>query len=81
MSITPLRIDEEDLISVEFGGFSDTVKTTDGGSSRADDEGGDLRIMGLDVRDQSMGGKRGYLIALAFSDSTVKVSLPQACLI
>jgi hypothetical protein len=66
-----LRIENEDILSVEFGGFSDASKV----ENDSDDDGGDLRVMGIDVRDELFGDVNGYLIALILSDSTVKVLL------
>jgi hypothetical protein len=73
VSTTSLRLGDEDILSVEFGGFSDNAKIFDGGIERDEDDGGDLRIMGLDVIDYSVGGEDGWLVALVFSDSTLKV--------
>src|SRR5947207_12236739 len=73
--ISPLRVADEDILSVEFGGFSETSKSC-GDSARDDDDGGDLRIMGIDVRDEELDDVNGYLIALILSDSTVKVIHP-----
>jgi hypothetical protein len=74
VAITPLRIEDEDILSVEFGGFSDASKA-ENDSARDDDDGGDLRVMGIDVRDRCFHGVNGYLVALILSDSTVKVDL------
>jgi len=74
VSVTPLRIEDRDLLSIEFGGYSDTSKSSEGETQRDEDDGGDLRIMDLDVRDQVIDDHPGYLIALVLSDSTVKVS-------
>jgi len=73
MSITPIRLDNENILSVEFGGFSNNMNSNDNDELRDEDEGGDLRIMALDIRDQVIRDRKGYLIALAMSDSTVKV--------
>jgi hypothetical protein len=67
VAISPFRIGEEDIVSVEFGGFSSAGRTDD---QTVDDFGGDLRIMGIDVRDIIAGV---YLVLLVLSDSTVKV--------
>ena len=71
--ITPLRIEGRDIVSVEFGGYSDIAKSEED-SRENDDSSGDLRIMGIDVREQTVDGANGYLVALALSDSTVKVN-------
>jgi len=73
VSTSPLRVNGRDILSVEFGGFSSDTKLDDATNDRDDDLGGDLRIMGIDVRDQKMGDVNGYLVALVLSDSTVKV--------
>jgi len=73
VSTSPLRVNGHDILSVEFGGFSSDTKLDDATNDRDDDLGGDLRIMGIDVRDQKMGKMNGYLVALVLSDSTVKV--------
>jgi len=73
MSITPIRLDNENILSVEFGGFSNSMNSNDNEELRDEDEGGDLRIMALDIRDQVIRDRKGYLIALAMSNSTVKV--------
>lgn len=73
VSVTPLRIEDRDLLSVEFGGYSD-ASSSEGQTQRDEDDGGDLRVMDLDVRDQEIEDHPGYLIALVLSDSTVKVS-------
>jgi len=75
VSTSPLRINGHDILSVELGGFSSDTKSDDTTNDRDDDLGGDLRIMGIDVRDQKMVDVRGYLVALVLSDSTVKVSV------
>jgi hypothetical protein len=72
--ISPLRIGTEEIISVEFGGYSD-ISRIEEEFQRDDDMGGDLRIMGIDVRDQIINGQIGYLVSLVLSDSTVKVYL------
>jgi len=59
-------------MSVEFGGYSENIKPVED-SRENDDAGGDLRIMGIDVRDETVQDVQGYLVALALSDSTVKV--------
>ena len=73
VSTSPLRISRHDILSVEFGGFSNDTRPDDTTNDRNDDLGGDLRIMGIDVRDEKMGDVQGYLVALVLSDSTVKV--------
>ena len=73
VSTSPLRINGHDILSVEFGGFSSDTNPDDATNDRDDDLGGDLRIMGIDVRDEKMGDVQGYLVALVLSDSTVKV--------
>ena len=72
-STSPLRINGHDILSVEFGGFSSDTNPDDATNDRDDDLGGDLRIMGIDVRDEKKGDVQGYLVALVLSDSTVKV--------
>jgi hypothetical protein len=76
VSTSALRIKGNDILSVEFGGFSSDTKLDNRTIDRDDDLGGDLRIMGIDVRDQKMGDVGGYLVALVLSDSTVKVTTP-----
>jgi hypothetical protein len=73
IAISPLRVEDQDILSVEFGGFSNAFKSESDGHGRDEDDGGDLRITGLDVRDKQLDGVDGYLIALIFSDSTIKV--------
>jgi len=80
VSTSPLRINGHDLLSVEFGGFSSDTNPDETTNDRDDDLGGDLRIMGIDVRDEKMGDVQGYLVALVLSDSTVKVrAFPTLC--
>jgi len=69
MSASSIRIGEEDITSVEFGGYSNGEDILE----RDTDSGGDLRIMGLDVRDTKIGYEDGYMVSLVLSDSTVKV--------
>ena len=59
---------------MEFGGYS----YDEGKLEREADSGGDLRIMGIDVRDQKIGYVDGHLVSLVLSDSTVKVSSMEA---
>ena len=73
VSTSPLRISGHKIISVEFGGFSSDTKPADATIERDDYLGGDLRVMGIDVRAQKLGCVPGYLVALVLSDSTVKV--------
>ena len=70
--ISPVCVEGRDIMSVEFGGYSENMKPVEE-SRENDDVGGDLRIMGIDVRDETMEDVMGYLVALALSDSTVKV--------
>ena len=70
--ISPVCIEGRDIMSVEFGGYSDNMKPAED-SRENDDLGGDLRIMGIDVRDETVEDVQGYVVALALSDSTVKV--------
>jgi hypothetical protein len=81
VAISPFRIGEEDIISVEFGGFSSAGRTDDQTVERNDDSGGDLRIMGIDVRDTIVDGTSVYLVLLVLSDSTVKVLTLETMLI
>jgi hypothetical protein len=70
VSISSLVIGEEDIISVEFGGYSNDRDK----SERDNDSGGDLRIMGIDVRDSKLGDLECFWTALVLSDSTVVVA-------
>lgn len=72
--VSAIQVEGRDIMSVEFGGFSDNAKSEEE-SNGGNDTGGDLRIMGIDVRDELLDGVSGYLVALALSDSTVKVSI------
>lgn len=72
--VSAVQVDGRDIMSVEFGGYSDNAKSEEE-SNGNDDAGGDLRIMGIDVRDELLDGVNGYLVGLALSDSTVKVSI------
>lgn len=73
-SLSLLRINHTDIISLEFGGYSN--KTIEGYSIDRDEHwGGDLRIMGVDVRGQRTGDIDVYLVCLVLSDSSVKVRL------
>lgn len=67
-----VQVEGREIMLVEFGGYSDNAKSEEE-SNGNDDTGGDLRIMGIDVRDEILDGMSGYLVALALSDSTVKV--------
>jgi hypothetical protein len=73
VNISPLRIGEYDITSVEFGGFSSTTDTVGNENGRDDEQGGDLRVMGIDVRNQKVDAVDGYAVAIVLSDSTVKV--------
>lgn len=75
VNISPLRIEGRDIVSVEFGGYSSSANQ----SNENEDAGGDLRIMGIDVRDETVDGVQGYLVALVLSDSTVKVTPGRGC--
>lgn len=75
VNVSPLRIGGHDIVSVEFGGFSNTTDTVGTENGRDDQQGGDLRVMGIDVRNQTMEGLDGYAVAIVLSDSTVKVQL------
>ena len=68
VAVSQLRIEEEDILSVEFGGYRSDEYTP----ARNPEFGGDLRIMGIDAREQKIEDEEGYLIALVLSDSTVK---------
>jgi len=70
VAVSQLRIAEMDITSVEFGGYSNNEVV----SARDSEHGGDLRIMGMDVRSKRMDNEEGYLVSLVFSDSAVKVS-------
>lgn len=71
--VSAIQVEGRDIMSVEFGGYSNNAKSDE--SNGNDDAGGDLRIMGIDVRDELLDGVNGYLVGLALSDSTVKVSI------
>jgi hypothetical protein len=72
--VSSLLVGGEQIISVEFGGFSNCTETTEGTVGRNDDLGGDIRIMGIDVLDCVPFWEAGcYLVALVLSDSSVKV--------
>jgi hypothetical protein len=75
VKVSPLRVGDDDMFSVEFGGFSSTMKNTDDASERDDELGSDLRVMGIDVRNQKVDDMDGYLIAIVLSDSTLNVFL------
>lgn len=75
VAVSNLRVSGQSFISVEFGGYSSSSKMDTPKVQREDDDGGDLRIMAIDVRYEKVGGADGYLIALVLSDSTVKVRL------
>ena len=72
VSVSPFRVGGKDIISVEFGGYSSVTRTED--TERDDNSGGDLRIMGIDVRDQTVCNEHVYLVSLVLSDSTIKVN-------
>ena len=75
VKVSPLRVGDDDMFSVGFGGFSSTMKNTDDASERDDELGSDLRVMGIDVRNQKVDDMDGYLIAIVLSDSTLNVFL------
>jgi hypothetical protein len=73
-AVSSLLVNGEQIISVEFGGFSSCAETTEGTGARNDDLGGDIRIMGIDVLDCVPCWEPGcYLVALVLSDSNIKV--------
>lgn len=76
VAASQLRIGEEDITSVEFGGYSNNEIVL----PRDSEHGGDLRVMGMDVINQRMDDVEGYLVALVFSDSAVKVLPSKATL-
>jgi hypothetical protein len=71
-SVSTLRIGNDDIVSVEFGGYSGINNGSDAATD--DDSGGDLRVMGIDVRHQRIGEIDGYLVSVVLSDSAVKVT-------
>lgn len=81
-AVSSLLVNEEQIISVEFGGFSSSTETTEGTGARNDDLGGDVRIMGIDVLDCVPCWEPGYyLVALVLSDSNIKVLSPKNLMI
>jgi hypothetical protein len=76
VNVSHLRVGEEDMVSVEFGGFSTNGSLDNDKFERDDDMGGDLRIMGIDVRNKMVNAMEAYLISYVLSDSTVKVPTP-----
>jgi hypothetical protein len=75
VNVSPLRVGDDDMVSVEFGGFSSTTRNIDDGSPRDEESGCDLRVMGVDARNQKVGDIDGYIIAIVLSDSTLNVFL------
>ena len=73
VSTSPLRIKGHDILSVEFGGFNNDRIAPDMTNDKDDESCGDLRVMGIDVRDYVLGDVDGYLVVLVLSDSAVKV--------
>jgi len=71
VAVSQARMGDDDLISVEFGGYS---KEEDK-SLRDSDLGGDIRIMGIDVRAHKLDNRDGYLVCLVYSHSVIKVSV------
>lgn len=69
VAVSRVRMGDDDIVSVEFGGYS---KQEDK-SLRDSDLGGDIRIMGIDARAHKLGGHQGYLVCLVYSHSAIKV--------
>ena len=69
VAVSRVRMGDDDLVSVEFGGYS---KEEDK-SLRGSDLGGDIRIMGIDVRARKLDDRDGYLVCLVYSHSIIKV--------
>jgi hypothetical protein len=69
VAVSQVRIGDDDVISVEFGGYS---KEEDK-SLRDSDLGGDIRIMGIDAKAYQIDGRNGYLVCLVYSHSVIKV--------
>jgi hypothetical protein len=70
VAVSQVRMGDDDLVSVEFGGYS---KEEDK-SLRDSDLGGDIRVMGIDARGQWLDNREGYLVCLVYSHSVIKVS-------
>ena len=81
VKVSPLRVGGDDVVSVEFGGFSNTTKNVDDSSERDEELGGDLRVMGIDVRNQKVDDIDGYAVAIVLSDSTLNVTLLKRALL
>ena len=56
-----------------MGSAINTTDTVVHENGRDDEQGGDLRVMGIDVRNQKVDTVDGYAVAIVLSDSTVKV--------
>jgi hypothetical protein len=69
VAVSQVRMGEDDVISVEFGGYS---KEPDK-SVRDSDLGGDIRIMDVDAKAYKVFGRDGYLACLVYSHSVLKV--------
>jgi hypothetical protein len=76
VAVSQLQICEKDITSVEFGGYSNNETAW----PQHLEHGGDLRVIGMDVISQRMDDVEGYLVALVFSDSAVKVLPSKATL-
>ena len=68
-AVSQVRMGDDDILSVEFGGYSKEENK----SLRDSDLGGDIRIMGLDARAHKLDDRDGYLVCLVYSHSVIKV--------
>jgi hypothetical protein len=73
VAVSQVRMGDDDVISVEFGGYS---KEEDK-STRDSDLGGDIRIMGVDAKAYKVEDQDGYLVCLVYSHSVIKVYLSE----